>query len=102
VDEVEQVEMVIAGDSAPVGVVVTTLSDADVYAKNTLDDPERASPHSNESVTTQARARSGFSSLPSRGRSSRSLTRSGRGDRVIRAAPCWWLPDAAGRVARAS
>ena len=54
VDEVEQVEMVIAGDFAPVGVVATTLSDADVYAKNTLDDPERISPHSNESVTTQA------------------------------------------------
>ncbi len=54
VDEVEQVEMVIAGGVAPVGVVATTLSDADVYAKNTLDDPERVAPHANESVTIHA------------------------------------------------
>jgi alpha-L-arabinofuranosidase len=54
VGAVEEVEMVIAGDFAPVGVVETTPSDADVYAKNTLDDPERVSLHSNESVTTQA------------------------------------------------
>jgi len=53
VKRMEEVEIVIAGKFLPVSVKATTLSDPDVYAKNTLHQPERVAPHRNDSVTIE-------------------------------------------------
>ena len=51
IGETVELEISIRGDRLPTGAKATTLSDPDVYAKNTLEEPERVAPHDNDSVT---------------------------------------------------
>jgi len=48
--DVVDLEIAIRGDVSAASVTATTLTDTDVYAKNTLADPERVSPHDNDSA----------------------------------------------------